>query len=201
MLLTKEFEQAKAVLDNSGVVAFPTETVMGLGIYFDDYNAYQYLNKIKNRPEDKPYSMMLGDISDIEKYAFVNDRDFKIIKAFMPGAITVLLNAKDVVPRYVTHNTGVIGIRVPDMDTLLDFIKYCGKPLLVPSANKSGEKPALNSEEAVAIFKNEVGYIFKGTCPGGIPSTIVDLTGEQVKILREGPISFEDIKQVLYGGK
>ena len=201
MLLTKEFEQAKAVLDNSGVVAFPTETVMGLGIYFDDYNAYQYLNKIKNRPEDKPYSMMLGDISDIEKYAFVNDRDFKIIKAFMPGAITVLLNAKDVVPRYVTHNTGVIGIRVPDMDTLLDFIKYCGKPLLVPSANKSGEKPALNSEEAVAIFKNEVGYIFKGKCEGGVPSTIVDLTGEQVKILREGPISLECINKVLLGGK
>ena len=144
---------------------------------------------------------MLGDVNHISKYAFVTPNAQKIINAFMPGPITLLLKAKDNIPTYVTHNTGIIGIRVPAMREILHFIKYCERPLLVPSANKSGEKPAMNSEEVKDIFQSEVGYIFKGTCPGGIPSTIVDLTGEQVKILREGPISFEDIKQVLYGGK
>ena len=196
-----DFDYAKSVLDNSGVVAFPTETVMGLGVYFDDYAAYQYLNKIKNRPEDKPYTLMLGSKEDIDKYAFVSKKAQMIIDAFMPGAITLLLKSKENIPGYVTHNTGVIGLRVPDMRVILEFINYCGKPLLVPSANKSGDKPALNSDEAKKIFGNEVGYIFEGSCPGGKPSTIVDLTGEEVKILREGPISLKDINRVLKGGK
>lgn len=196
---TSEFLLAKKVLDNSGVISFPTETVMGLGIYFDDYKAYNYLNKIKHRPEDKPYTLMLGDIKDIEKYALLNDRDLKIIKAFMPGSITVLLNATPLVPDYVTHGSKIIGIRIPDSELVIKFINYIGKPLLVPSANKSGEKPALTSLEVKNIFGNEVGYVFEGQSIGGQPSTIVDLTGEQVKILREGPISLNDINKVLIG--
>ena len=196
----KEFEIAKSKLDQSQVIAFPTETIMGLGVYFDDHKAYELLNQIKRRPEDKPYTLMLGDIKDIEKYAFINDRDRKIINAFMPGPVTLLLNSKNV-PDYVTHNTGVIGVRVPDMPLVQKLINYLGKPLLVPSANKSGENPALTSKEVRQIFGSELGYIFEEDSLGKKPSTIIDLTKEQVKILREGPISFEDIKQALYGGK
>ena len=199
MHLTEQFELAKSKLDNSLVVAFPTETVMGLGIYFDDYKAYQLLNKIKNRPEDKPYTLMLGDVKDIEKYAYLTQRDLLIVKEFMPGAVTLLLKAKDNVPGYVTHNTGVIGIRVPNMPLVCDFINYCGKPLLVPSANKSGEKPALTSKEVKNIFGDEVAFVFEANSLGERPSTIIDLTSEQVKILREGPVSLEDINKVLKG--
>ena len=201
MLLTKDFSLAKEVLDNSGVVAFPTETVMGLGIYFDDKKAYDYLNKIKNRPEDKPYTLMLGNKEDISKYAYVSDRDMLIINKCIPGPITLLLKAKENVPGYVTHNTGVIGVRVPDMDLVCNFINYCQRPLLVPSANKSGEKPALTSNEVKKIFSDEVGFIFEGSANGGVPSTIIDLTQEQVKILREGPISINDINKILKGDK
>ena len=201
MLLTKEFSLAKEVLDNSGVVAFPTETVMGLGIYFDDKKAYDYLNKIKNRPEDKPYTLMLGNKEDISKYAYVSSRDMLIINKCIPGPVTLLLKAKENVPGYVTHNTGVIGVRVPDMDLVCNFINYCQRPLLVPSANKSGEKPALTSIEVKKIFCGEVGFIFEGSANGGVPSTIIDLTQEQVKILREGPISINDINKILKGDK
>lgn len=197
MHLIKEFELAKSALDNSQVIAFPTETVMGLGVYFDDYNAYQLLNKIKCRPEDKPYTLMLGDINDISKYAYVDIKAQKIINKFMPGSVTLLLKAKEVVPSYVTHNTGIIGVRVPDLKLINDFINYCNKPLLVPSANKSGEKPAISSMEVKNIFKDEVSYIFEGSAPGGVPSTIIDLTGEEVKILREGPVSRLDIENAL----
>ena len=199
MHLIKEYELAKKHLDNSEVVAFPTETVMGLGIYFDDYKAYQLLNKLKNRPEDKPYTLMLGDVNDIEKYAYVTDRDRLIIKAFMPGPVTILLKVKDNVPSYVTHNTGVIGIRVPEMPLVCDLIKYLNRPLLVPSANKSGEKPALTSYEVRDIFGNEVSYIFDSDSLRQSPSTIIDLSKEQVKILREGPVSIEEVYQVLEG--
>ena len=194
---SKEFELAKKVLDNHGVISFPTETVMGLGVYFDDQEAYNYLNKIKRRPEDKPYTLMLGDPKDIEKYAYVSKRDKKVIEAFMPGSVTLLLKAKDNVPGYVTHNTGVIGVRVPDLKDICEFISSLNRPLLVPSANRSGEKPAMNDQEVKSIFKEEVGYVFKGQCLGGVPSTIVDLTGEEVKILREGPIKIEAIRRVL----
>lgn len=197
MLLTKEFELAKKALDESKVIAFPTETVMGLGVYYNDYQAYKLLNQIKGRPEDKPYTLMLGSINDIELYAFINNRDRKIIEAFMPGAVTLLLKSKENVPNYVTHNTGIIGVRVPDNKLIQELITYLGKPLLVPSANKSGEEPALTSLEVKQIFKDELGYVFEGQAMGGVPSTIIDLTGEQVKIVREGPISLEDIKKVL----
>lgn len=197
MHLIKEFELAKSALDNSQVIAFPTETVMGLGVYFDDYNAYQLLNKIKCRPEDKPYTLMLGNTKDITKYAYVDIKAQKIINKFMPGSVTLLLKAKEVVPTYVTHNTGIIGVRVPDLKLINEFINYCNKPLLVPSANKSGEKPAISSTEVKNIFRDEVSYMFEGSAPGGVPSTIIDLTGEEVKILREGPVSRLDIENAL----
>ena len=115
----------------------------------------------------------------------------------MPGPITILLNNRNNVPGYVTHNTGIIGLRIPDIKSVRDFIRYCNKPLLVPSANKSGNKPALTSFEVKEIFGDELGYIITGEAAGGIPSTIIDLSGEEVKIVREGPISLDDIKKVL----
>ena len=193
----KEYLLAKSVLDNSHVIAFPTETVMGLGVYYNDLNAYQLLNKIKCRPEDKPYTMMLCSKDEIEKYAYVDDRAKKVIDAFMPGEITILLRSKDTVPGYVTHNSGVIGVRVPNLVNLLDFLRFIDTPLLVPSANKSGEKPAMNSDEVKRIFNNEVGYVFEGEAKGGVPSTLVDLTQKEVKIYREGNISLSDILKVI----
>jgi len=197
LMLHKEFEQAKKALDDSQVIAFPTETVMGLGVYYNDYNAYQLLNKIKCRPEDKPYTLMLGDVNEISKYAYIDDRAAKVIKAFMPGEITVLLKAKETVPGYVTHNTNIIGIRVPDLANLRAFLCDINTPLLVPSANKSGEKPALNSDEVKSIFKDELGYIFEGKANGGVPSTLVDLTTKEVKIYREGNIKLKDILEAI----
>lgn len=199
MRLIKEYLLAKKALDNSQVIAFPTETVMGLGVYFDDYKAYQLLNLVKNRPEDKPYTLMLGNKDDIQKYAYVSSRDKLIIDAFVPGPVTILLKAKDNIPGYVTHNTGIIGVRVPDFDLIRELISFVGKPLLVPSANKSGQKPALTSFEVKDIFNDELGFIFECDSLGQKPSTIIDLTTEQVKILREGPISLEDINNVLKG--
>ena len=195
--LLLQIEKAKKSLLSSGVVCFPTETVMGLGVIFDDEDAYHLLNQIKRRPEDKPYTLMLGNIKDIEKYAYLNDRDLKIINAFMPGSVTLLLKSKDNIPNYVTHNTGIIGIRVPDFKEVQDLIDVVGKPLLVPSANRSGQRPCLTFKEVEAVFKDEVAYVMQKDAIGAKPSTIIDLTGEDVKIIREGPISLRDIERIL----
>ena len=196
-MLRDDFEKAKKFLDNSSVIAFPTETVMGLGVYFDDEKAIKRLNEIKRRPPDKPYSLMLSNSSEIERYAYVDERAKKVIKVFMPGEITILLKVKENVPEVVTLGTGVIGIRVPNLPELLEFLSYIEKPLWVPSANRSGEKPALNSEEVKDIFGEEVGYVFSGSSKGGVPSTLVDLTGKEVKIYREGNIKLNDILEVI----
>ena len=104
------------VISNHGVIAFPTETVCGLGIAYDDEIAFEKLNKIKGKRENKPYTLMLDDIKEIETYAFISENAKKIIKAFMPGDITILLKAKENLPFYVTLGSGVVGIRVSSYD-------------------------------------------------------------------------------------
>ena len=196
-MLRKDFELAKEALDNSQIIAFPTETVMGLGVYYNDINAYNLLNRVKGRPESKPYTMMLGSKEAISLYADIDDRAKKVIDAFMPGEITLLLPSKGTVPSYVTHGTGVIGVRVPNLPSLLEFLNYIKTPLLVPSANKSGDKPAMTAKEVKDIFSNEVKYVFDEDAKGGVPSTIIDLTGEEVKMYREGNIKLIDVLNVI----
>ena len=190
-------EQALKALNDHQVIAFPTETVFGLGVYYDDEEAYHLLNQIKRRREDKPYTLMLSDIKDINKYAYIKESELNALKKFIPGPITLLLKCKDNVPGYVTHNTGVIGVRIPENKEALELLKYLEKPLLVPSANRADQKPAMNDQEVKAIFNDEVKVIIPGQSIGGLPSTIIDLTGEEIKLIRQGPISLEDIKKAI----
>ena len=184
-------------LNNHQVIAFPTETVFGLGVFYDDKEAYELLNKIKNRREDKPYTMMIDDVNKISQYASIQDKYLPIIKKYMPGSLTILVNAKDNVPIYITHNTGVIGIRIPSNKEALDLLRFVNKPLLVPSANKADQKPALSEEEVKAIFKEEISVIVPGKISSGEPSTIIDLTGEEIKLIRKGPIPLEELNQLI----
>lgn len=194
-----DLDLAANILKDGGIVAFPTETVMGLGVVFDNYEAYQRLNVVKGRPESKPYTMMLSSINDVNKYAQVSNSTLKIINKFMPGPLTILLKAKDNVPGYVTHNTGIIGIRIPNHPLLLDLLKRVGKPLLVPSANPSGLPPATKSAQIPIYFKDCLEYIIDSDSAGEQPSTIVDLTFETPKLVREGKISLSNIIDTIKG--
>ena len=195
----EEVEEAKKALYNHGVIAFPTETVMGLGVLFNDFDAYNKLNKIKERPEDKPYTLMLKSIDDISKYGIIDEATQRVIDAFMPGSLTILVPVKeDAVPDYVTHNTSVIGMRVPTNIEAEQVLLAADLPLLVPSANKSGHKPALSSDEVREIFGDEVDYIVSGEAKSAVPSTIVSLTKGTPKVVREGAISEEEILRVYY---
>ena len=188
---------ASKALNNHKVIAFPTETVYGLGVFYDDKKAYDLLNIVKNRREDKPYTMMLFDVEEINKYAFIEDKYLPIIKKYMPGSLTILVPARECVPAYVTHDTGVIGIRIPSNKEALDLLRFVKKPLLVPSANKADQKPALTTDEVKAIFNDEIEVVIPGKTSSGEPSTIVDLTGDEIKLVRKGPISFEELSQLV----
>ena len=191
------YQQALEALNNHQIIAFPTETVYGLGVFYDDQKAYELLNTVKRRKEDKPYTMMLSNVEDIEKYAFIQDKYLNLIKKYMPGSLTILVRSKNNVPNYVTHNTGIIGIRIPSNKEALDLLKYVKKPLLVPSANRVDQPPARTHDEVVAIFGDEVKVVVPGQIQSGVSSTIIDLTGEEIKLVRKGPIPFEELNQLI----
>ena len=191
------YQDTLEALNNHQVIAFPTETVFGLGVFYDDEEAYNLLNKIKRRREDKPYTMMLSKVEDIFKYAEVDERYLKLIKKYMPGPLTILVRSKDNVPAYVTHNTRVVGVRIPENVEALELLEYVKKPLLVPSANRADEKPALNDREVKEIFQDEIKVVVPGETCKGQPSTIIDLTGDEIKLIRKGPISLEELNLAL----
>ena len=195
--MEKLFNKALEALNNHQVIAFPTETVFGLGVFYDNEKAYNLLNQVKNRREDKPYTMMLSSVKEISNYAFIKDKYLPIINKYMPGSLTILVNAKSCVPAYVTHSTGVIGIRIPSNKEALDLLKFVKKPLLVPSANKADQKPALSADEVKTIFNDEIAVIIPGEISSGEPSTIIDITGDEIKLIRKGPIPLEELNRLL----
>ena len=190
-----KYKSARDALLNHGVIGFPTETVMGLGILYDDKVAFERLNMLKKRPESKPYSLMLSSIYDIQKYAYISEKEMMVAKAFLPGPLTLLLKKKKL-PKWVSLDSEFVGIRIPDIPAIRKTIRNVKKPLLAPSANISGEKPALTNKELKQIFGNGLDFILKGDALNSKASTVV-LIDDDVKIIREGPISKEQILEVL----
>lgn len=195
-LSKKELNLASEILKSGGLIAFPTETVFGLGVIYNNKDSYDRLIKVKRRPPEKPFTLMLSNTKDIEKYAYINDKAKKLIDKFMPGQFTIILKAKENLPSYVISKEGNIGIRISSMKLIQDLIDLVGSPLLVPSANKSGEPTLTKYEDVKNIFNNEIDAIINGECESNTPSTIV-MVDDDVKIIRLGIIKEEDIKKAL----
>lgn len=185
--------KAAEILREGGLVAFPTETVFGIGCRFDSREAFDRLVSVKRRPATKPFTMMLSDSSLISEYAYVTPRQQKLIDEFMPGEVTFIFKRKKSIPDFVTLGGDTIGIRVPAHRGLLNLLSQVGVPLLVPSANRSGEAPCADSDEVKRIFKDELDGVIEGRAEGSIPSTVVLLTGEEPVVLRQGKVSSESI--------
>jgi len=187
-----DYKKASEILKNGGLIAFPTETVYGFGVIFDDKKAYDRLINVKRRPPEKPFTLMCSSIEDVYKYAIVSPIADKLIKKYMPGQFTIILKAKPGLPSWVVSNEGNIGIRVPDYKLVQNIIENAGKPLLVPSANKSGEPPLTNSEDVGKIFNEEIDAVVIGESTSNVPSTIV-MIDDDIHVLREGIIKKEEI--------
>lgn len=196
MLEKSQYKKASKILQNGGLIAFPTETVYGLGVIFDNEQSYERLINVKRRPPEKPFTLMCGSLDDIKKYAYVNELAQKLIDAFMPGQFTIILKAKENLPRWVVSKEGNVGIRISDDKFVQNLIIETGKPLLVPSANRSGESPCHTSNEVKDSLGNELDAIIIGESVSNIPSTIV-FVDDSVHIIRLGEISESEIKNVI----
>ena len=183
------------LLNHDEVVAFPTETVFGLGVKFSHLEALEKIYEIKHRSHSKAISLMIYDPKDIEKYAYVNENAQKLIDHFMPGMITLVLKKKSILSDDFTAGYDTIGIRIPDDPFVLKLLKEVG-PMLVTSANISGQETLLNDQEVYKQFKGKIKMIVKGECKSTLASTVIKVD-EDVTILRQGCISEEKIMEVL----
>ena len=184
------------VLISGGILAFPTDTVFGLGCIKDE-KAIRRIYEIKGRSFDKPLPVMCSNLDMIESIAYVSDKARKIIDAFVPGAITLIFKKKDNVEDFVTQGKDTIGIRVPDDEFILNLINRLNMPLMVTSANNSGEESLLKWKDVYKVMNGKIDGIVCENATGDTSSTIVDVAGEQIKILREGPIGLKEISEVL----
>lgn len=191
-----ELEKIIPFLLKGEVVGFPTETVYGLAVVYDNLNSFEKLQQVKKRAFDKPITTMVSSIEKIESLAIINDKIKKIIKKYMPGSITIVLKAKEGLPYQVCLNHQTIGIRIPANKTALDILKKVDKPLLVTSANVSTQKALKNAEDVYELFKNKIGALIYEDSDDSLASTVVDLSDDEPKLLRQGPISFEEILKV-----
>jgi Sua5/YciO/YrdC/YwlC family protein len=201
-LTEKDFEKAAAILHKGEILAFPTETVYGVGVVFDNETAFKSLVNLKKRPPNKPFQLMCSSLKQASEYVEMGPKAKKVMEEFLPGELTVLVHSKPGLPEQATLGTGVVGIRVPASEFVLKMIAKVGKPCLVTSANRSGEPTSTKYEEVLKVFDGEVGGIVKGECTSLVASTIIDLTSEEeVKLIREGPIPFAKLQEAWRNAK
>ena len=183
------------LLISGDILAFPTDTVFGLGCIMDK-DAINKIYEAKGRSFDKPLPMMCNDIDMIETVALTDEISKKLISTFTPGPITMIFRKKDEIDDYVTQGKDTIAIRVPDDEFILGLIKQLNKPLMVTSANISDEGSLLKWKDVYKSLKGRIDAIVCEDATGDRASTIVDVSGD-LKILREGPISIEEIREVI----
>ena len=194
-----EVDVAGEIIRSGGVVAFPTETVYGLGANALDEAAVKKIFEAKGRPSDNPLIVHICDKSQICELAQeVSDAAQKLIDAFMPGPFTIILKKKNIVPTAVTAELDSVGIRLPMQKTAVEFIKAAGVPVAAPSANLSGKPSPTKAKHVVADMWGRIDAIIDGEdCTVGVESTIVDATGEVPVLLRPGGITYEELCRVV----
>ncbi|MGM9858351.1 MAG: L-threonylcarbamoyladenylate synthase [Bacilli bacterium] len=194
LLNSTEVELAADLIKNEEVVGFPTETVYGLGVLYDSEKAFKKMMEAKNRPPHKPFTLMCDSINMIKKFVNVNEKIEKFLNMFMPGPLTVLLKTKKELPSFVTLGSEYVGIRISSHPFVLNLIKKVGKPLLVPSANKSGEKPLSEYEDVINAFSGEISAVVMEDALGELPSTIIKID-EDIELVRQGSLTLEELNK------
>ena len=182
------------------LVAFPTETVYGLGADGLNLSARKKIYLAKGRPSDKALTLHVANLNQVEQVAKISAAAEKLFKKFCPGPLTIILQKQKNLPDFVTGGLDSVGIRFPNNQVALDFIKISDRIIAAPSANLSGKNPPKNAQEVFENLQGKIKIILDGgDCEFGISSTIIDISKDFPKILREGSISEKDILDALNG--
>lgn len=190
-------ELVKSILDNSGIIVFPTETVWGIGCRFDNKEAVARLYDIKGRDTSNPLQIQVSSLNDFEKYSLDNNQAIlqKLFNKYLPGPLSIVLNKKNV-PDYVTSNLNTVAFRYSSciyLKSIIDFINY---PIASTSCNLSGHPIITEKSEIVDFAEKYADLLIDIDCGNqNVSSTIIELKKNDIRYLREGVISFEEIKK------
>ena len=186
-------QRALDTLRNGGLVAFPTDTVYGLGALAFNGRAAESIYLAKDRPVEKAIPVLIWDITDLEKISDdIPDLARRLASRFWPGPLTVLVPKKPTLPESVSA-TSTVAVRVPDHSVARDLLRVAG-PMAVTSANISGQASPSTADEVLTQLNGRIDLIIDGgKTPGGVPSTLVDCRADEIKILRAGPITLEEL--------
>lgn len=195
-----EMDKLVEILKHDGVIAVPTDTVYGICVRINSINAYNKLRDIKNRPSNKSFPVMCADEEQIKSIAIVDERIERLIHAFMPGPVTLILNKKPEVLKYINNGglkaSSEMAVRMAPTQVLKDLIYKVESPIFMTSANQSGE-PTCNNLDEIERTCPTLDGMMEGDVSIGKASTIIDCTSEIITIQRQGPISIEQIMKVL----
>lgn len=191
--------RAVSVLRCSGVVAFPTDTVYGIGVLGSDARAIQRLYAIKDRPPEKAIALLVSDAGRLGEVTGYEGRDLSALaQRFWPGGLTVVIPWRRESPAALAQPFDTVGVRVPDHPVALQLIAEAGEPLATTSANLSGHPSALTAQQVSEQLGDRVDLIIDGgRCPGGRDSTVLDISTHPPSILRLGELSREEIEGVV----
>jgi L-threonylcarbamoyladenylate synthase len=191
--------RAAAHVRAGGLVAFRTDTFYGLGA--DPFNraALQTLLALKGRADGKPILLVIGDTAEVARFNARGGKLFDAISArHWPGALTLVVSARPELPEELTAGTGTIGLRLPADVEVRDLVRACGGALTATSANRAGEPPARTAEEVARAFPQGLALIIDG---GGArsqePSTVLDVSGGEARLIREGAVSWRELQETI----
>ena len=198
-LITDSTEEAARILREGGTVAFPTETVYGLGADATNESAVRKIFEAKGRPADNPLIVHIGDIAMLGSVVgTITDSARLIIEKFFPGPITVVLKKRNAIPDIVSAGLDTVGVRMPSNEVAREFLKLCGVPVAAPSANVSGKPSPTRWEAVKEDLEGRIDCILKGDATEiGLESTVVDCTTEPPVILRTGSVTMEELREVI----
>ena len=198
-IITKDIYKAAEEIKSGNVVGLPTETVYGLGADALNENAVLKIYETKERPVFNPVIVHVYDINELEKYAEnIPDEAYKLSEKYSPGPLTFVLKKKKIIPDIVTSGNESVGLRIPSHKLFREVLKETSLPIAAPSANRSGRISPTSAEDVLSELKDRINYILDGgTCEIGIESTIISFLDEDVKILRHGFVTKEDIEKVI----
>ena len=195
----RDIRQAAVIIKNGGLVAFPTETVYGLGADAFDEEAVARIYAAKGRPSDNPMIVHIARASDIGQLTPMLSADIvALIDNFWPGPLTMVLKKKECVPDRTKGGLDTVAVRMPDSEAALSLINMAGCPIAAPSANISGSPSPTRAKDVIADMNGRIDAVISGEdCRVGIESTVVDMTGDNPIILRPGIITAENIEAAI----
>lgn len=178
--------QVVAVLEQGGVIAYPTDTTYGVGCDILSGKAIERIYRLKGKSRKDTLSFVCADLSHLADYAVVSNAGFRLMKRLLPGPYTFVLKSTKLPPRVLQTSQKTVGIRVPDHPIPLALVQMLGRPIVNTTANRSGGPPFIHAEDIDEVLGHGIDLIIDGGPIAGALSTVVAIEGEEVNVLREG---------------